>query len=85
MPKEWCHEEAFEQASPSASAEAAATPYILLHHHRDPSLFPYRQPGSFTYLAYHISSAIDAIVTLISSQEAQATLIRMRSSQILHP
>jgi hypothetical protein len=69
-----------EVASPSASAEAAATPYILLHHHRDPSLFPYRQPGSFTYLAYHISSAIDAIVTLISSQEARDNFLALTTT-----
>jgi hypothetical protein len=68
-----------EVASPSA-AEAAATPYILLHHHRDPSLFPYRQPGSFTYLAYHISSAIDAIVTLISSQEARDNFLALTTT-----
>jgi hypothetical protein len=69
-----------EVTSPSASAEAAATPYILLHHHRDPSLFPNRQPGSFTYLAYHISSAIDAIVTLISSQEARDNFLALTTT-----
>ena len=56
----------------SPRVEAAAARYILLHHHKYPSLFPpYREPGSFAYFAHHVSSAIDAIVTLLSSQEAR--------------
>ena len=62
---------------------AAAAQYISLHHHKYPSLFPpYREPGSFAYFAYHVSSAIDAIVTLLSSQEARDKFVALTSPTV---
>ena len=42
---------------------------ICLHHHNDPTLLEYRQPGSFAYLMHHFSSSFNAISSLCSSQE----------------
>ncbi|KAL7528059.1 hypothetical protein ACHAXR_004015, partial [Thalassiosira sp. AJA248-18] len=46
-----------------------AYPYILLHHHIQPTLFPHRQPGTLSYAVHHLSSAVGALISLCSSQE----------------
>jgi hypothetical protein len=84
-------------ASASASATAYAStpqlpasspplstppPYILLHHHKEPSLLQYRQPGSFSYLAHHISSAIDAAISLCVSQEARDRFLSLTTAPL---
>jgi len=73
----------FSSPPPLLRVEAAAAQYISLHHHRDPSLFPpYREPGSFAYFAYHVSSAIDAIVTLLSSQDARDKFLALTTPTV---
>ena len=47
------------------------TPYIPLYHHNDPSLFPILIPGSLPYITHNLFAAFNAMVTLLSSQEAR--------------
>ena len=49
----------------------AVYPYKLLYHHKQPTLFPSRHPGSFTYTLHHISSSFNALVSLCASQESR--------------
>ena len=65
-----------------ASSHPSSTPpqYILLHHHKEPSLLQSRHPGSFSYLAHHISSAIDASISLCMYQEARDRFLSLTTA-----
>lgn len=63
-----------------SSPQVPAMRYALLHHHKDPTLLQYREPGSFAYLAHHISSAIDAVISLCSSQEARNQFLSLTTA-----
>lgn len=58
-----------------ASSQPDITPYIRLYHHDDPSLFPLLIPGSLPYITHNLSAAFNAMVTLLSSQEARDKFI----------
>lgn len=55
----------------SSHQQPPSYPYKLLHHHTNPELFPYRQPGSIAYAAHHATSAFGAMISLCTSQDAR--------------
>lgn len=57
------------KGQPRKTPNIPASARICLHHHNDPTLLEYRQPGSFAYLMHHFSSSFNAISSLCSSQE----------------
>ncbi|KAL3816168.1 hypothetical protein ACHAXA_005504 [Cyclostephanos tholiformis] len=68
------------QQPPSSTPPSTPPPYALLHHHKNPKLLQYRHPGSFSYLAHHISSAIDAVISLCLSQEARDRFLSLTTA-----
>lgn len=64
-------------ATPEAAEIMPSKPYIPLYHHQDPHLFPQLVPGSLPYIMHNLSSAFNAAVTLISSQEARDKFVAL--------
>jgi hypothetical protein len=69
-----------QQLAPGPLSLSTPPPYALLHHHKDPKLLQYRHPGTFSYLSYHISSAIDAVISLCLSQEARDRFLSLTTA-----
>jgi hypothetical protein len=66
--------------SPGSLTQSTPPPYTLLHHHKDPKLLQYRHPGTFSYLSHHISSSIDAVISLCLSQEARDRFLSLTTA-----
>ncbi|KAL7546094.1 hypothetical protein ACHAWF_009454 [Thalassiosira exigua] len=79
------------KAAPTATSNVAAKvssgtnsrsyPYILLHHQKQPDLFPKSLlPGTFGYFSHHVSSSASALVSLCISQKSRDRYLSLTES-----